>query len=156
MKDHNAFTPKRIAVGVDGSASSKAALQWAARIACATGCGIDAITAWEYPASYGWMMAPAGWPSEADSITMAQRTVDEVFGEQRPTDVQVVCTYGPARTVLLDASKDAQMLIVGSRGHGGFASLLLGSVSAACAEHAHCPVLIVHEEPSPSSKESSS
>src|SRR5665213_3845154 len=154
MTNHNEVTTKRIVVGVDGSAQSKAALQWAARIAASIGCGIDATTAWEYPASYGWVMEPAGWPSEADSIAMTQGTLDEVFGEHRPPDLRVLCEYGPARTVLLDASKDAQMLIVGSRGHGGFASLLLGSVSAACAEHAHCPVLVVHSESSPSSKES--
>jgi nucleotide-binding universal stress UspA family protein len=47
--------------------------------------------------------------------------------------------------MLLDVSTGAQMLVVGSHGHGGFAGLLLGSVSAACAEHARCPVLVVHD-----------
>jgi len=153
MTDHDEFPAKRVAVGVDGSAQSKAALQWAARVASALGCGIDAIVAWEYPTSYGFVMVPMGWPSEADSIATVQGAIDEVFGEHKPANLRIVCEEGPARTVLIDASKGAEMLIVGSRGHGGFASLLLGSVSAACAEHAHCPVLVVHGEPSLSSKE---
>jgi nucleotide-binding universal stress UspA family protein len=154
MADQNDLTAKRIVVGVDGSSQSKAALRWAVRIASAIGCSIDAITAWEYPATYGWMMAPEGWPTEDDSAASLRGTVDEVFGENRPPNLRTICEHGSARTVLLNASKDAQMLIVGSRGHGGFAGLLLGSVSAACAEHAHCPVLVVHREPSPSNKES--
>jgi len=143
-------TARRIVVGVDGSPRSKSALRWAACLAPAIGCSIDAVTAWEYPAAYGWVMAPEGWPIEDDSTAALQATLDEVFGENRPANLRAVCEHGSARTVLLDASENAAMLIVGSRGHGGFAGLLLGSVSAACAEHAHCPVLVVHGEPSPS------
>ncbi|HEY5456128.1 MAG TPA: universal stress protein [Acidothermaceae bacterium] len=145
---------KRIVVGVDGSEQSIAALRWAARIASATGCGIDAIIAWEYPAAYGWVMAPEGWPLEDDSAATLHRTLDQAFGQHRPADLLAICRHGSARTLLLEASKGAEMLVVGSRGHGGFAGLLLGSVSAACAEHAHCPVLVVHEESSPNSEES--
>lgn len=72
-----------------------------------------------------------------------RETLDEVFGSQRPPGLTVVVEQGPARNVLLDASDGAEML-VGSRGHGGFVGLLLGSVSAACAEHAHCPVVVIH------------
>ncbi|MDQ1560876.1 MAG: hypothetical protein QOE85_217, partial [Actinomycetota bacterium] len=51
---------------------------------------------------------------------------------------------GNADEILIEQSRGAEMLIVGSRGHGGIAGVLLGSVSAKCAEHAHCPVLIIH------------
>ncbi|HEY5050310.1 MAG TPA: universal stress protein [Acidothermaceae bacterium] len=154
MADRTDVAVKRIVVGVDGSPESKAALRWAARIAPTIGCSIDAIMAWDYPASYGWVMAPDGWPIEEDSAATLQSIIDEVFGELRPVNLRAVCQQGAARTVLLDTSKDAEMLIVGSRGHGGFSGLLLGSVSAACAEHAHCPVLVVHGEPCPNTKES--
>ena len=159
MAEEDDATETRIVVGVDGSASSKAGLLWAARIASATGKGIDAITAWEYPATYGWVMAPEGWPTEKETAAGLQSTIHEVFGGNRPPDLRAICVRGPARTVLLDASNDAEILIVGSRGHGGFAGLLLGSVSAACAEHARCPVLVVHVvdgKPTPISKGSAS
>ncbi|HZV27038.1 MAG TPA: universal stress protein [Acidothermaceae bacterium] len=154
MTERSDVAAKRIVVGVDGSERSIAALRWASRIASATGCGIDAMIAWEYPAAYGWVMAPEGWPLEDDAAAALQRTLDEAFGQHRPADLRAICRHGSARTLLLNASKDAEMLIVGSRGHGGFAGLLLGSVSAACAEHAACPVLVVHGDSSPNSEES--
>jgi nucleotide-binding universal stress UspA family protein len=67
-----------------------------------------------------------------------------VFGGRRPPGLRTDVREGNAARVLLEASEGARMLVVGSRGHGGFAGLLLGSVSAACAEHASCPVLVLH------------
>lgn len=137
----------QIVVGVDGSGPSKSALRWAARIAQATGATIQAITAWEYPTGLGWGMPPEGWQPEADMRAMLEDTLVEVFGSQRPPGLEAMVEYGPPRVVLLEAAKHAGMLVVGSRGHGGFAGLLLGSVSAACAEHAQRAVLVVHSDP---------
>jgi nucleotide-binding universal stress UspA family protein len=136
----------RIVVGVDGSPSSKQALRWAARIAAATGASIQAVIAWEFPQTYGWAVAVDGWRPDIDAAKVLQDTLDEVFGPERPPGLDTVVGEGHARDVLLTASEGAQMLVVGSRGHGGFAGLLIGSVSAACAEHAKCPVLVVHGE----------
>jgi nucleotide-binding universal stress UspA family protein len=69
--------------------------------------------------------------------------VNDVFGQQRPNDMMLRTVQGGGASVLLDASRDALMVVVGSRGRGGFAGLLLGSVSAKVAEHAECPVLVV-------------
>lgn len=143
-----AAEPGRIVVGVDGSAPSKAALRWAARIAATTGATVEAIAVWQFPEAYGWPVVMEGWRPDVDAEKLLQQTLDEVFGAQRPTGLQAVVTQGRARDVLLSASAGAEMLVVGSRGHGGFAGLLLGSVSAACAEHAHCPVLVVHGDTS--------
>ena len=136
--------PTRIVVGVDGSPESKTALRWAARLAAAIGATVQAVIAWEFPQTYGWPVAVDGWRPDVDAAKVVQDTIDEVFGPQRPTGLETVVTEGHPSDVLLGAGKDALMLVVGSRGHGGFAGLLLGSVSAACAEHAHCPVLVVH------------
>lgn len=144
----SAGEPGRIVVGVDGSAPSKAAVRWAARIAAATGATIEAIAAWHFPETYGWPVVMEDWRPDVDAEKLLQQTLDEVFGAQRPTGLQAVVTQGSARDVLLSASAGAEMLVVGSRGHGGFAGLLLGSVSAACAEHAQCPVLVVHGDTS--------
>lgn len=139
----------RIVVGVDGSEPSKEALRWASRVAPAIGADIEAVNSWEFPNSYGW--APAflgGWSPEADSAKVLEQTLDDVFGSERPKNLTASVRQGRASHELLVASADADMLVVGSRGHGGFTGLLLGSVSSACAEHAKCPVLVVHGQTS--------
>lgn len=135
----------RVVVGVDGSEASKGALRWAERIGAATGATIEAVMAWDYPRTYGWAVDLGDWRPSEEAEKQLQRTLDETFGEHRPPGLHAVVTQGHAREVLLSASEGSEMLVVGSRGHGGFAGLLLGSVSAACTEHAHCPVLVVHE-----------
>ena len=133
-----------IVVGVDGSESSKEALRWAARMSAVEGLPIRAVTSWEYPQAYN-SPVDVNWRPDVDAETVLHETLDEVFGDDRPAGLEAEVLHGPARTVLLEASKEASLLVVGSRGHGGVAGLMLGSVSSACAEHGHCPVLVVHE-----------
>lgn len=140
------MSEKRIVVGVDGSAPSKSALRWAVRAADVTGGGIDAVIAWQVPPNYGWSVADPHWHPDRDAEKVVTETVDEVFGADRPRDLRIIVRQGNPAKVLLDASRGAELLIVGSRGHGGFVGLLLGSVSSSCAEHAHCPVLVVHQD----------
>lgn len=146
--------PARIVVGVDGSAESKAALRWAARLAPTLGCTITALTAWQFPVLAGMNPAvmnvgmapyfPEMWHPEQDARELLDTTVQEVFGDERPPGLTLSVVHGQPASALLEASEEATMLIVGSRGHGGFTGMLLGSVSSACAEHAACPVLVVH------------
>jgi nucleotide-binding universal stress UspA family protein len=139
----------RIVVGVDGSPHSRDALQWAAHFAGAFGARLDAVSAWEYPPALGWSVVPDDWDPAADTQKVLQQTVAEVFGDNPPASLQLQVHEGGAAKVLIDASEGATMLVVGSRGHGGFAGLLLGSVSANVAEHAGCPVLIIHGKQAP-------
>ena len=134
----------RVVVGIDGSAQSKEALRWAVRMAELNDAAIDAVTVWEMPTSYGWAIAAEDWNPEQDASKVLSDTIDEVLDGHGPSGLRQLVRRGNAAKVLLDESKDAQMLVVGSRGHGGFSGLLLGSVSAPCAEHARCPVLVVH------------
>lgn len=136
---------KRIVVGVDGSESSKAALRWAARLTPVISGDIEAVISWEYPVNYGWAgLIPADWRPDVDARKILEQTLDDVFGADGPPNVVTKVCEGRASYVLLETSVDADLLIVGNRGHGGFVGLLLGSVSAACSEHAKCPVLVVH------------
>ena len=138
--------PGRVVVGVDGSSSSVAALRWAARVGGALGLQIDAVTSWEYPASYGLAGAAGGWDPEVDAGAVLARTVHTAFDGAAPAGLRTHVRRGHPAPVLLEASHHVELLVVGSRGHGGFAGLLLGSVSAQCAEHAGCPVVVVHGE----------
>src|SRR5438094_5664557 len=115
---------------------------------CATtGATIDAVTVWDMPTSYGWAIAAEDWNPEHDASTVLARTIAEALDGQRPPGMRQLVRRGNPAKALLDESKDAHLLVVGSRGHGGFTGLLLGSVSANCAEHAKCPVLVVHGSP---------
>ncbi len=145
-------TERRIVVGVDGSEPSKLALRWAAQLASTFGARIDAVAAWHVPVSYGsYGMGGSAiyWNPEEDMEKCLTESVDEVFGADRPADLELKVLCGNTAEVLVDSSADAVMVVVGSRGHGGFAGLLLGSVSSAVAEHAACPVLVVHGDSLP-------
>jgi nucleotide-binding universal stress UspA family protein len=142
----------RIVVGVDGSSTSRAALRWAVRQAKFTHATVEAVIAWEIPAvvqSYGW--APIYVEEEGDFKGDARKTIDAVINEEvAPADsnlVRSVVVNGHPAQVLIDTAAGADLLVVGSRGHGTFAEALLGSVSQHCVHHASCPVLIVRSDP---------
>jgi nucleotide-binding universal stress UspA family protein len=138
----------RIVVGVDGSPSSKAALKWAVRQAGLTGSAVEAVIAWHYPAmygGYGWVPVSAADPVNFDET--ARKTVTDAVNELvDPTGSVRVTTKvveGNPAQALLDAAAGADLLVVGSRGHGGFAGALLGSVSQHLATHSACPIVII-------------
>ena len=144
--------PGRIVVGIDGSEPSKNALRWAVFMGDALGCDVRALAAWDPSTGWsgaGWTTLPADWDPGVDTATSLRETVHEVLGQDLPPNITAGRRQGGAAKVLLKASENARMLVVGSRGHGGFAGLLLGSVSTACAEHAACPVLVVHGDTPP-------
>jgi nucleotide-binding universal stress UspA family protein len=140
----------RIVVGADGSPSSRAALRWAVRQAELTGATVQAVIAWQYPvATGGYAWAPVAVLDGADLQEAAEKAladeIGEVVGGSSSSDVRVrpAAIEGNPSQVLIEASAGADLLVVGSRGHGGFAGALLGSVSQHCVHHADCPVVIV-------------
>ncbi len=102
--------------------------------------------AWEFPAAYGYMMPV---PGEVDFADIAAGVVADAIAEVSASDEHVKIrsrvAEGNAAQVLLDASDGAELLVVGSRGHGGFTGALLGSVSQHCVQHATCPVVIIRD-----------
>jgi nucleotide-binding universal stress UspA family protein len=141
----------RIVVGVDGSPSSLEALRWAARAARLAGGTVDAVTAWEYPAGvggFGW--SPGAAFEGSDMASTAENTlneaVDTVMPQEGDVAIRRLVREGYPARVLMDVADDADLLVLGCRGHGGFAGLLLGSVSAHCVHHAPCPVLVIRGE----------
>jgi nucleotide-binding universal stress UspA family protein len=138
-----------IVVGVDGSPGSQVALAWAAREARLRGCALTLVGAWQFPiGSYGG----AGWagvlPELADDCKKAaeeqiDRACTAVGSALDGLQVTRSVREGSAANILIEASEGAEMLVVGTRGHGGFVGVLLGSVSAQCAHHSRCPLVIV-------------
>jgi len=137
----------RIVVGVDGSQPSQEALVWAVRQAELTGASIDAVIAWHYPVVVGDMpVGPIAVLEESDLSRFADITLNNsiraVVNADSPVSITPVVRDGNAAQVLLDAARGADLLVVGSRGYGGFTEALLGSVSQHCVHHAPCPVVI--------------
>ena len=133
----------RIVVGVDGSEESVTALRRAVRIANALNASIEAVSTWRIPSGYATVGEYEYSPLD-DANAILSGAAKSVFGAKNPQWFTTATFEGNAADILIEQSKGAEMLIVGSRGHGGLAGVLLGSVSAMCAEHAHCPVLIIH------------
>ncbi|MFJ6662470.1 universal stress protein [Streptomyces sp. NPDC091383] len=139
---------ERIVVGVDGSEGSRHALGWAVRQAELTGGRVEAVIAWDIPQFHGAL----GWmpPSSSDEAALEERArsevtsaVEEAVAAHPGVQVDTVARYGTPAGVLLEAARDAALLVVGSRGLGGFKGLLLGSVAQHCVQHAPCPVLVL-------------
>lgn len=140
---------KKIVVGVDGSEPSLKALRWAGRAAVDKGAELLVVLAWANTpeplagafSSYS-VHEHVGSPADrARDRLMA--AVTEVLGEDPPVVVQPQVKEGSAAKVLIEAAQDADLLVVGTRGLGGFGGLLLGSVSLHVAAHAGCTVVIV-------------
>ena len=130
-----------IVVGVDGSAPSILALRWAGVLAPLLKAPIRAVTCWQFQIAVGTFV-PVIWDPEQEARNVGAAAVDTAFGRVPPAGIELVASQGQAAKVLVEESKSAQLVVVGSRGHGGIEGLLLGSVSAAVAEHAKCPVLV--------------
>jgi nucleotide-binding universal stress UspA family protein len=138
----------RIVVGVDGSASSKTALRWAVEQAGRTGARVQVIIAWHYPAMVGgYAWAPVSVMEAANFAEVAEKTAAETIAEvvdpASTVSIETCVREGNAAGLLIEAAEGAELLVVGSRGHGGFTSALLGSVSLHCAQHSPCPIVIV-------------
>lgn len=139
----NATSAPRIVVGVDGSEPSKAALRLAAEQAELTGGVVDAVYAWEPPPSWPPRESKLGGYQEEQAREHLDQVIDEVLGPERSVEVRPRSTQGHPAAVLLEVAAGARLLVVGNRGHGGFAGALLGSVGQHCVQHAPCPVVVV-------------
>lgn len=137
-----------VVVGVDGSACSLAALHWAVAEARLRRTKVRVVHAWAYPpvSTYHEAAHALDVPFAEVAGETLRRAVADAGVDDEDVEIEQVVVEGPAASALLEAAKDASLLVVGSRGLGGFAGLLLGSVSQQCAHHARCPVVIVREE----------
>ena len=142
-----------IVVGVDGSEGSKHALAWAAEEARLRHAPLAVVLAWQLPATFDTGAAWVHMSSEVidDVRKLAQQRLDDVCSELASllegVDVDRRVVEGATAPALIEAAENADLLVVGTRGHGGFAGLLLGSVSQQCAHHSPCPIVIIPPRP---------
>lgn len=141
---------KLIIVGVDGSESSKAALHWAYEEAAHHGASLTILMSWQPPSTLPMTPPYGNLPTEdyeSQPRTQALNLLEAFVAELEPrtpaVEVRSSLEEGNPAKVLIEQSKEADLLVVGHRGHGGFAGMLLGSVSQHIVAHAECPVTIV-------------
>ena len=133
-----------VVVGVDDSPAAAEAVRWAAHEAALRGASLHVMHAWELPRFAGWEDAPVTREGlQAESRRILDGLTDQAAASQPGLDVVGVSVEGAPAAELIAAAADADLLVVGSRGEGGFKGLLLGSVSHQCALHAPSPVVIV-------------
>ncbi len=138
----------RIVVGIDGSSSSAATLDWAARQAALTQSSLDVLITWEWPlvGLGGMSPLPADYDPARDAAKLLRDLLRVVQLDHPDIAIHPAVCEGRAAPALLEASKTADLLVVGTHGHGELSAALFGSVSEDCAHHATCPVAIVHSE----------
>jgi nucleotide-binding universal stress UspA family protein len=132
-----------IVVGVDGSPTSVAALEWAARQAEFTGCSLDVVATWEWPSGFGYSAIPSDYEPDQDLEKVLEPILSDL--KKKHPDVVVIekIIEGHPAPVLVDESRGASLLVVGSRGLGAFAGMLIGSTSKHCVTNAQCPVVVI-------------
>ena len=137
-----------IVVGVDGSECSRSALRFALNEARIRQTKLRIVVVWHVPlAAYGAGWAPPPPRLAEDSEAAAKEVLEDALGTAKEDagsiEIESVVREGQPADVLVEEAKEADLLVVGSRGRGGFRELMLGSVSQQCAHHARCPVTIV-------------
>ena len=142
------MTNARIVVGVDGSDCSRQALRWALDEAGRRGATLDVVHVWTDPMADVSPYGVSAYVDPADVAAGAKRLLDEILAGEvgvahSSVIVNPVVAEGHAPSVLVESARGADLLVVGSHGRGGFAGLLLGSVSQQCTQHAPCPVVVV-------------
>jgi len=138
-----------IFVGVDGSTGSHRALEWAVREAGIRKAPLTVVTVQQ--AVVGFFGTTVVYPGDDELTAIARKTalteteevLDQVADDSRPASVAVQAVLGVPAEELLKAAVDGDMIVVGSRGAGGFKKLLLGSVSSHAVHHGHCPVVVI-------------
>lgn len=147
----SSIAPPELVVGVDGSAAAKVAVDWAARDAALRGAPLTLVhIVSSVLGSLSQTPLPTGigkWQQQRahEAVDEAMAVVAAVQRDAGPLDVRTEIYYSTAVPTLVDMSKGAAMVVVGSRGHGAMGTLL-GSVSAGVVQHAHCPVAVIHDE----------
>lgn len=150
MNASTRFPHGQVLVAVDGSPASIEALRFGRSMAVLMGARLTAVTAWQ-PLRHGMLPPTSTHPYQAAEQLVVLSVLAAFNGEAAP-DYETVAVEGDPVDGLVRLSRDADLLVVGSRGHSGLVGALLGSVSGACAAHAHCPVTVVHA-PSPEAVE---
>jgi len=160
-ENQNGNTQRRpaVVVGVDGSAGAREALLWALGEARLRQWPVRAVHAWMFGYIGGSVEGYPYWGGSLGSYTslgvdlgdlhhaaedLLERALADVKGEADGVEVDRQVVQGSAAEVLVGQAAPGDLLVVGSRGHGGFAALMLGSVSQQCVHHAPCPVVVIH------------
>jgi nucleotide-binding universal stress UspA family protein len=150
MNDTDSGNGARIVVGIDGSPGSLHALSWAGREARLRNATLEVVAAWTYPTPVLLVPVAPDPPQvktlRKDARDMIETALKKVGDDVDGVDVDRRVVEGDTSAALIDRAKGADLLVVGSRGLGGFRGLLLGSVSQQCVQHATSPVVVV---PSP-------
>jgi nucleotide-binding universal stress UspA family protein len=153
MNADQSTEPGLILVGVDGSQSSAHALRWALDHAASSGMRVRVIACWQSLDTYA--LAESNVPESvfADQArARLRRSLDLALTHKRATDAdaslltETAVVRGDPAPTLIEASNHADLLVIGSRGHGGFVGMLLGSVAQHCVAHSKCPVVVVHDQ----------
>ncbi len=140
---HNDASGK-VVVGVDGSPHSLLALEWASKYAEAFALKVRAMSAYHYPIDYGYAYTlPEDVDFAADARQQLLANVADIQARFPKVEFEAEIVNSSPATALIEDSEHAALLVVGSRGHGGFTGMLLGSVSNSVVSHAHCPVVVV-------------
>ena len=141
-----------ITVGIDGSAHSSRALEWALKEGAIRHAPVTVLTVHSVPMS-GWTGHPIKLPRDAADLESERQAAEELtakalsqLGDAQPPSVKVRGITGFPAEALIEASRTADLMVVGSRGAGGFARLMIGSVSSQVVHHAYCPVVVVSSE----------
>jgi nucleotide-binding universal stress UspA family protein len=138
-----------IVVGVDDSRGGEQAVEWALDEASAHGDTVMLVHVWQFPAvawtKYGGDALPVFGHDEIEKLAadVLARAADNARRRAPSVDIETSLLEGHPGAALVDASGGSRLLVVGSRGQGGFKGMLMGSVSSSCAHHARCPVVIV-------------